>query len=366
MKKWFITIICLSFGWLLPVSALADSRDGTSTQTSTQTSTSTSSDSELELAIATFDVTDGFEQEVDLESLTKLQWTFMKGEATATYQVELPGKQLPATGWKEFYTNLGWDTAKTNMTEITFSDETKAILYSKVIGNSGKVRFWMDGSAKTEDQKLEVETKLVEEGIKLRFSITSYYIIWVNGQEFARISDNQILVDRFLLKGSNRITIERTDDQFISLDTQDIFRLFIDWNQEVSAELDTPPLIEVVVPTNNGKTLGSNVELSFQWISEEPKMKGIWYIWVDQSTEAFQTDKDTFILNDLSPGTHQVKVELQTESGVVIDRREATFVVPTQSGGVLPNTATPWPNMMAAGILLILAGAFVWVRRGRA
>jgi hypothetical protein len=363
MKKWVILLFCLSIGLLLPVSALADNHGSGSSSSSTSTTSSSTDDDDL--VAGTFNVTNGFEQEVDLEELTAFQWTFLKGEATALYTIELPGKQLPATGWKDFYRSLGWDIAKTNATEITFSDGSKAILYSKVIGNSGKVRFWMDGEVEIESQELEAETEVMEKGIQLRFAITSYYIIWINGQEFARIHDNQVVIDKFLIKGANRITIERTNDQFVSLDARAIYRLFFEWSQEASTDQSTIQLIQVIVPTENGKTLGSNVDLSFQWIAEEPMPEGVWYIWVDQSTQAVQTDQSTFTLNDLEPGTHLVKIEYRTQDGKVISVTESTFVVPTKSGGILPETASPWPNLMVFGLVLMMAGAFIWFRWGR-
>jgi LPXTG-motif cell wall-anchored protein len=361
MNKWMITFICLAIGLLLPVSSLADSHDAATTQVSADTSILT----EENLATAKFDVTGGFEQQVNLEGLTTLQWTFVKGEATALYTVELPGQQLPATGWKDFYVNLGWDIAQTNAQQIAFSDGTYATLYSQVIGNSGQVRFWMDAPIRSEKQELEVESEVSEQGIQLRFSVTGYYIIWINGHEFARVYNNQMLIDKFLIKGSNRITIESTDDQFASHDTRAIYRLFLQWNKEASADVEAKQLIQVIVPTKDGKALGRSVELSFQWIAEEPMPEGIWYIWVDQNAEALQTNKSIFTLSSLSPGTHQVKIELRTQNGEVIGGTETLFVVPTQSGGILPNTATSWPKTMAFGLVLLLAGAFVWRRWAR-
>lgn len=353
MFRWLVIFICLSVGLIFPMTAMADNHEGEETKT------------EVDVSTATFDVTEGFEQVVNLETLTTLQWTFVKAEATATYSITVPGKQLPATGWKEFYDGLGWDTAQTNVTEITFSDGTKTNLYSQVIGNSGEVRFWMDSVSAIDTQTVDIETKEIEKGLYLKFTATRYYIIWVNGQEFARIHDNQVVIDQLLVKGSNRITIEQTDEQFASLETRDIYRLSIEWNKDTITDVAKKDLIQIIVASQNGKIDGPDVELAFQWTSEEPLPESVWYIYLNGGTEAIQTQDLSYKLTNLSPGTYQVKVELRTINGEVIGETETTFTVSTQNGGILPDTGTPWPNGMALGVALMIAGAIVWFRWGR-
>jgi hypothetical protein len=227
--------------------------------------------------IATFDVTNGFEKEVQFDSLTTIEWTFMKGDATHLFTMDLPGKQLPATQWKAFYKELGWDTARTNEMEVTFSDDTTAILYAKVIGNSGKVRFWMEPQEET--------------------TVT---------QENKKIDGNS-------------------------------FKLFI--------------------PQKDGRTISNTVELTFQWINNVSVTNYTWYIWINNSQDPTMTENMSYTLTELSPGTHLVKVELRNEKGEIIDEIQETFIVPTEDGGILPKTATPWPNLMFAGAILSMIGA---------
>jgi hypothetical protein len=249
--------------------------------------------------IATFDVTNGFEKEVQFDSLTTLEWTFMKGDASHLFTMDLPGKQLPATKWKAFYKELGWDTARINEMEVTFSDDTTAILYAKVIGNSGKVRFWMEP---------QEETMVTEENKKTEKKIESP-------------------------KESNNQMNKKIDGSF-----------------------------KLLIPQKDGRTISNTVELTFEWINNVSVTNYTWYIWINNSQEPIKTENMSYTLTELSPGTHLVKVELRNEQGEIIDETQETFIVPTEDGGVLPNTATPWPNLMFAGVILSMIGAALRVK----
>lgn len=232
---------------------------------------------EEKIEVTTFDVTNGFEHEVNLETMTQLQWTLIKGDGTYDLSLELPGKQLPASGWQTFYENLGWDIAKANEMELEFSDGTSATLYIDIIGNSGKVRFWMEGESKT-DTEHEKE------------------------------------------------------------------------------EVNANSTFKIIIPKKDGKTLSKNVDLTFEWVNKVVTVNGTngtWYIWIDHNDQPLITTNTSFTLDNLAPGTHQVKVELRDQDGNLLSEAEELFIVPTDNGGTLPKTATPWPNLIVLGAIFL-------------
>lgn len=206
---------------------------------------------EINVNAATFDVSEGFEKEVQLKQYTQLEWTLDNGAGSAMVKMSLPGKQLPASGWKDFYENKGWDTAQPNEMNIEFSDGTVGTLYVDVIGNSGKVRFWMEA---------------------------------VTGKE---------------------------EGQSVSKDTEK---------------------------------------------SSEKQKKVTWYIWLNDSEDPIITQDMESEIEKIAPGQYHMKVEQRDEEGKVMDEYEKTFSVSTNKGGILPETATPWPNIIFAGSMLFLLG----------
>jgi hypothetical protein len=238
---------------------------------------STNEGTEEKVEVATFNVTNGFEQEVSLETMTRLEWTLIKGDGTYDLSLELPGKQIPASGWKAIYEDLGWDIAKVNELKLEFSDGTSATLYIDVIGNSGKVRFWMVSESKTEPQ-----------------------------QEEEKVNANSTF--------------------------------------------------KIIIPKKDGKTLSKNVDLTFEWINKEATLNGTWYIWINTNDQPFMTKNMNFTLENLAPGTHQVKVVLRGQDGKVLSETKEVFIVPTDDGGTLPKTATPWPTLLVVGAILMGLG----------
>jgi hypothetical protein len=218
----------------------------------------------------TFDVSNGFEKEVQFDQYTQLEWTLENGPGTYLLNITLPGKQLPASGWKEFYDEIGWDISHPNEMEIEFSDGTMGTLYADVIGNSGKVRFWMEA---------------------------------VTG-----------------------ITETKEEKSF-----------------------------KVHIPKAEERTTSNAVDLSFKWTSETTQ-DGIWYIWLNYSEDPITTTDMTYTLDNLPPGQYHIKVECRDNDGNIVSEYEDTFVVPTHDGGILPETATPWPNIILIGSILFLLG----------
>jgi hypothetical protein len=220
----------------------------------------------------TFDVSNGFEQEVQLDQYTQLDWTLDNETGTYLLNMDLPGKQLPAPGWKEFYENKGWDISQPNELEIEFSDGTTGTMYADVIGNSVKVRFWM--KAVTETIKTEEEKSF-----------------------------------------------------------------------------------NVHIPKVNERATSKQVELAFEWINDTI-VDGKWYIWLNYSEEPITTTEMKYTLDKLPPGQYHIKVEFREDDGNIVSEYEDTFLVSTDDGGILPNTATPWPNVILMGLILFLIGLF--------
>jgi hypothetical protein len=229
---------------------------------------STSNEVVTSVYTSTFDVSNGFEKEVQFDQYTQLEWTLDNGLGTYLLKIILPGKQLPASGWKEFYEDKGWDISHPNEMEIEFSDGTIGTLYADVIGNSGKVRFWMEASTGTTKTKGEKS-----------------------------------------------------------------FKVHIPKAEEIT----------------------NHVDITFKWTSDT-QHDGIWYIWLNFSKDPITTADMTYTLENLTPGQYHLKVEYRDHDGNILSEYEDTFLVPTNDGGTLPVTATPWPNVIVMGFIFLLIG----------
>ncbi|MDB5053912.1 MAG: hypothetical protein JWM44_1962 [Bacilli bacterium] len=75
------------------------------------------------------------------------------------------------------------------------------------------------------------------------------------------------------------------------------------------------------------------------------------------------TEDITYTVIKPPVGTYKTTAEFVSNCGPANVFESATITVPTVTGGQLPNTATPWYNMLLIGTLLMLVGAFVWRRR---
>lgn len=242
MKKWFIITSLLIL--LMPLHVFADDHNSVS---------STIVESEETVEVATFDVTNGFEQEVNLASMTNLEWTFTKGDASYLLTLDLPGKQLPASGWIEFYDDLGLDIASKNEMELLFSDGSKEILYIDVIGNSGKVRFWIEGDENTDSQyeRNDVEGnnafniiipqkdgKTLSRNVELKIEWINEdeatvhegtWYIWLNNSEEPLITTNLTYTLKNLSPGTQQVKVELRDHEgSIISEAEEVFTVSTD------------------------------------------------------------------------------------------------------------------------------------------
>jgi len=63
-------------------------------------------------------------------------------------------------------------------------------------------------------------------------------------------------------------------------------------------------------------------------------------------------------------GTYSAVASFASDYGQpVINLLAATITVPTVTGGTLPNTASPWYNIMLLGTILLLGGTLIWRKR---
>lgn len=70
-----------------------------------------------------------------------------------------------------------------------------------------------------------------------------------------------------------------------------------------------------------------------------------------------------YTVADAAPGTYAVAGVFTTDDGDDVALSPVSVTVPTVTGGTLPDTSTPWYNVMAAGALLAAGGAFALLRR---
>jgi LPXTG-motif cell wall-anchored protein len=63
-------------------------------------------------------------------------------------------------------------------------------------------------------------------------------------------------------------------------------------------------------------------------------------------------------------GTYKIAAQFTPDNnGPIVNLESCTVSVPTITGGQLPNTATPWYNLLFIGALLSIIGGVVWSRR---
>lgn len=263
--------------------------------------------------VGTYDVSSGFEKEVRLDQLTKLDWTLRNGNGTYHLTLDLPGKQLPAKDWKDFYNKMGWDIAQPNQMKITFSDGSSGTLYADVIGNSGKVRFWMD-AVKGEAKEKAVVDKIVEKKV---------------------IVQKEKAVEKQI---QTKVTEGVAEKQ-----TKEVVKYESTGNEK----------IKVTIVKKERTEEGQTIELKLN-----TSLVGTWYIWVNSMDQHIVTKDHSVILKGLTPGTHIVNVELKNNNQTLESYTE-TFFIPTDDGGILPETASPWPTMIVMGFTFLGVGIIV-------
>jgi LPXTG-motif cell wall-anchored protein len=62
-------------------------------------------------------------------------------------------------------------------------------------------------------------------------------------------------------------------------------------------------------------------------------------------------------------GTYKIGAQFTPNNGPIVYLESCTVSVPTITGGQLPNTATPWYNLLFIGAVLSILGVVIWRRR---
>jgi LPXTG-motif cell wall-anchored protein len=71
----------------------------------------------------------------------------------------------------------------------------------------------------------------------------------------------------------------------------------------------------------------------------------------------------SFIISDAPVGTYSITALFSPQVGASNNLTPVTVTVPTVTGGQLPETATPWYNLLLLGAALILIAMFIWRRK---
>jgi LPXTG-motif cell wall-anchored protein len=72
----------------------------------------------------------------------------------------------------------------------------------------------------------------------------------------------------------------------------------------------------------------------------------------------------TYTAENVPVGTYRVGAQfIPDDNGETVDLALCTVSVPTVTGGQLPNTATPWYNLLLFGAVVSVMGSAVWIRR---
>jgi LPXTG-motif cell wall-anchored protein len=95
------------------------------------------------------------------------------------------------------------------------------------------------------------------------------------------------------------------------------------------------------------------------------KGTGTWIFNLGGKTYKVNGSEDiTYTAENVPVGTYKVGAQfIPDDNGKTVDLALCTVSVPTVTGGQLPNTATPWYNLLLVGTVLSLIGTAVWIKR---
>jgi LPXTG-motif cell wall-anchored protein len=75
------------------------------------------------------------------------------------------------------------------------------------------------------------------------------------------------------------------------------------------------------------------------------------------------TENTTYNIANPPVGTYLATAQFVTNCIFPSVLESATFTVPTVTGGKLPNTATPWYNILVIGMILTVIGTLIWRKK---
>ncbi|WP_019415573.1 ice-binding family protein [Paenisporosarcina sp. TG20] len=100
-------------------------------------------------------------------------------------------------------------------------------------------------------------------------------------------------------------------------------------------------------------------------LPNDTKATGTWVFNVGGKTyEVKGSEEITYTAVNVPVGTYKVDVQfIPDNNGEVVDLASCTVSVPTVSGGTLPDTSTPWYNLLLVGTVLSLLGITFLIRK---
>ncbi|HSI66167.1 MAG TPA: ice-binding family protein [Planococcus sp. (in: firmicutes)] len=125
-------------------------------------------------------------------------------------------------------------------------------------------------------------------------------------------------------------------------------------------------------PVTNENTASVNVEVNpdgsitiHATLSDDTKGAGTWIFDIGgKMYEVRGTEEITYTAEGVPAGTYRVNVQfIADNNGEKIEVGSTTISVPTVTGGQLPDTATPWYNLLLGGTFLSLIGSAFLLRR---
>jgi hypothetical protein len=100
-------------------------------------------------------------------------------------------------------------------------------------------------------------------------------------------------------------------------------------------------------------------------LPEKTKATGIWSF--DLGGQIYTVNGSagvTYMIVNPPVGTYNTVASFASDCGQPMTKLlSATITVPTVSGGTLPNTATPWYNILLIGTVMLFIGTMIWRKR---
>jgi len=100
-------------------------------------------------------------------------------------------------------------------------------------------------------------------------------------------------------------------------------------------------------------------------LPDDAKGTGTWNFSLGGKAYQVKGSEDvTYTAVDVPVGNYQVSAQFTPDNNEeIVELALCTVSVPTVTGGQLPDTATPWYNLLLIGAALMIMGAIVWSRR---
>lgn len=118
------------------------------------------------------------------------------------------------------------------------------------------------------------------------------------------------------------------------------------------------PSVSVLLNSNNDMIIHAT-------LPNDAKGTGTWVFNLGGKTYKVKGNEDiTYTAVDVPVGTYTLAVSfIFDNNGEIVDLTSCTVIVPTVTGGELPETSTPWYNLFLVGAVLTIIGIALLIRR---